>query len=186
MTEANLTPPPCLGSSLHLRTSTLPPLLHHHMHVIDMPNDKYSVILPTYNERRNLPIIIWLLAKTFSEQYAPQQPREARADSVARSIGKSSLSMMLVQMERRTLPNSLPGSTERIISYVIPSTALMSATTTSSRQARTRVSGISWRSDRQLTSSTAYVHGLNFCTGTFAIIMDADFSHHVRLYSGHG
>jgi len=36
--------------------------------VIDMPNDKYSVILPTYNERRNLPIIIWLLAKTFSEQ----------------------------------------------------------------------------------------------------------------------
>lgn len=27
---------------------------------------------------------------------------------------------------------------------------------------------------------TAYVHGLNFCTGTFVIIMDADFSHHVR------
>jgi hypothetical protein len=35
-----------------------------------MPNDKYSVILPTYNERRNLPIIIWLLAKTFAQQYA--------------------------------------------------------------------------------------------------------------------
>jgi len=28
---------------------------------------KYSVILPTYNERKNLPIIIWLLAKTFTE-----------------------------------------------------------------------------------------------------------------------
>ncbi|KAF9068475.1 glycosyltransferase family 2 protein [Rhodocollybia butyracea] len=27
----------------------------------------YSVILPTYNERKNLPIIIWLLAKTFTE-----------------------------------------------------------------------------------------------------------------------
>ena len=27
--------------------------------------------------------------------------------------------------------------------------------------------------------STAYVHGLQFCTGTFVIIMDADFSHHV-------
>ena len=26
---------------------------------------KYSVILPTYNERKNLPIIIWLLAKVF-------------------------------------------------------------------------------------------------------------------------
>ena len=30
---------------------------------------KYSVILPTYNERSNLPIIVWLLAKTFREQY---------------------------------------------------------------------------------------------------------------------
>ncbi|KAI9792807.1 MAG: dolichol-P-mannose synthesis [Peltula sp. TS41687] len=29
--------------------------------------DKYSVILPTYNERRNLPIITWLLARTFTE-----------------------------------------------------------------------------------------------------------------------
>jgi hypothetical protein len=25
------------------------------------------------------------------------------------------------------------------------------------------------------------MHGLNFCTGDFVIIMDADFSHHVRL-----
>ena len=33
------------------------------------PARKYSVILPTYNERKNLPIIVWLLAKTFTEQY---------------------------------------------------------------------------------------------------------------------
>jgi dolichol-phosphate mannosyltransferase len=31
--------------------------------------DKYSVILPTYNERRNLPIITWLLNRTFTEKY---------------------------------------------------------------------------------------------------------------------
>jgi glycosyltransferase involved in cell wall biosynthesis len=31
--------------------------------------DKYSVILPTYNERRNLPIITWLLNRTFTQQY---------------------------------------------------------------------------------------------------------------------
>merc|ERR1712137_990734 len=32
------------------------------------PNtNKYSVLLPTYNERRNLPIITWLLAKTFTD-----------------------------------------------------------------------------------------------------------------------
>ncbi|KAI5287526.1 dolichol-P-mannose synthesis [Ascosphaera aggregata] len=29
--------------------------------------NKYSVILPTYNERENLPIICWLLEKTFRE-----------------------------------------------------------------------------------------------------------------------
>lgn len=30
---------------------------------------------------------------------------------------------------------------------------------------------------------TAYIHGLQFCTGDFVIIMDADFSHHVRCRS---
>ncbi|EJT74208.1 hypothetical protein GGTG_08052 [Gaeumannomyces tritici R3-111a-1] len=30
--------------------------------------DVYSVILPTFNERQNLPIITWLLNKTFTEQ----------------------------------------------------------------------------------------------------------------------
>lgn len=28
---------------------------------------KYSVILPTYNERTNLPLIIWLLVQMFTE-----------------------------------------------------------------------------------------------------------------------
>jgi dolichol-phosphate mannosyltransferase len=31
--------------------------------------NKYSVILPTYNERKNLPIIVWLIQKTFNEKY---------------------------------------------------------------------------------------------------------------------
>jgi dolichol-phosphate mannosyltransferase len=31
--------------------------------------NKYSVLLPTYNERRNLPVITWLLNKTFTEKY---------------------------------------------------------------------------------------------------------------------
>jgi dolichol-phosphate mannosyltransferase len=30
--------------------------------------EKYSVIIPTYNERRNLPIITWLLNRTFTEK----------------------------------------------------------------------------------------------------------------------
>nr|CAG4648151.1 EOG090X0B9X [Moina brachiata]SVE93192.1 EOG090X0B9X [Moina brachiata] len=32
-----------------------------------MGKDKYSVLLPTYNERENLPIITWLLVKSFTE-----------------------------------------------------------------------------------------------------------------------
>jgi len=31
------------------------------------PMNKYSVLLPTYNERENLPIIVWLLVKYFDE-----------------------------------------------------------------------------------------------------------------------
>jgi hypothetical protein len=44
--------------------------------------------------------------------------------------------------------------------------------------------------ERPLTAlSTAYVHGLNFCSGNFVIIMDADFSHHAsssRFYGEPG
>ncbi|RWS06648.1 putative dolichol-phosphate mannosyltransferase-like protein [Dinothrombium tinctorium] len=32
-----------------------------------MAGDKYSILLPTYNERENLPIIIWLLVKYMNE-----------------------------------------------------------------------------------------------------------------------
>jgi len=33
-----------------------------------LTKDKYSILLPTYNERRNLPIITWLLNKTMTEK----------------------------------------------------------------------------------------------------------------------
>ncbi|KAJ1501705.1 dolichol-P-mannose synthesis, partial [Coelomomyces lativittatus] len=31
--------------------------------------DKYSVLLPTYNERKNLPVIVWMLVKVFKENH---------------------------------------------------------------------------------------------------------------------
>lgn len=37
-----------------------------------LSKDKYSVILPTFNERKNLPIITWLLNRTFTEKYVSQ------------------------------------------------------------------------------------------------------------------
>lgn len=40
---------------------------HAVLDIQEMAQNKYTVILPTYNERENLPIITWLLAKTFKE-----------------------------------------------------------------------------------------------------------------------
>lgn len=31
--------------------------------------NKFSVLLPTYNERENLPLVVWLLVRTFRERY---------------------------------------------------------------------------------------------------------------------
>lgn len=30
--------------------------------------NKYSVLLPTYNERQNLPIIVWMLVREFEKK----------------------------------------------------------------------------------------------------------------------
>lgn len=30
--------------------------------------NKYSILLPTYNERENLPIIVWLIVKYMTER----------------------------------------------------------------------------------------------------------------------
>jgi hypothetical protein len=45
------------------------------------PKEKYSILLPTYNERRNLPIITWLLNRTFTEMCViPQSYPRVEAD----------------------------------------------------------------------------------------------------------
>lgn len=36
--------------------------------IIMSKKDKYSILLPTYNESENLPIIIWLLVKYLDER----------------------------------------------------------------------------------------------------------------------
>ncbi|KAI5453005.1 dolichol-P-mannose synthesis [Naganishia albida] len=116
-------------------------------HVIDMSaashksTEKYSVILPTYNERKNLPIIVWLLAKTFEENN--------------------------LDWEIIVVDDASPDGTQDV-----------------ARQ----LAGI-YGEDKvvlrpragKLGLGTAYVHGLNYCTGTFVIIMDADFSHHPKF-----
>ena len=40
---------------------------------------RYSVIVPTYNEKENLPIIIWLLVKHMPAKYAPLSSAHPRS-----------------------------------------------------------------------------------------------------------
>lgn len=47
---------------------------------------KYSVILPTYNERKNLPVIVWLLAKTFNEKCVQSRFSKATNNSWVAAI----------------------------------------------------------------------------------------------------
>lgn len=75
--------------------------------------DKYSVILPTYNERKNLPIIVWLLAKTFTTQQASFTLLCHTADFVVGTTGKLSWWTTRVQMGRKTSQSSWRGYTAK-------------------------------------------------------------------------
>lgn len=103
--------------------------------------DKYSVILPTYQERRNLPVITWLLAKTFNENN--------------------------INWELIIVDDASPDGTQDIAKQLITIYGPEHI------QLRPRAG--------KLGLGTAYVHGLQFVTGNFVIIMDADFSHHPKF-----
>lgn len=103
-----------------------------------MAKNRYSVILPTYNERENLPVITYLLAKTFQQ---------------------NDLDWELVIVD-----DNSPDGTQTIAKQLIQ---LYGA---DHIQLRPRAG--------KLGLGTAYVHALNYVTGNFVIIMDADFSHH--------
>ncbi|THH00327.1 hypothetical protein EW145_g7098 [Phellinidium pouzarii] len=102
---------------------------------------KYSVILPTYNERKNLPVITWLLAKTFEE---------------------NALSWEMIIVDDASPDGTQDVARELVGVYGEDKIIL-----------KPRAG--------KLGLGTAYIHGLNFCTGDFVIIMDADFSHHPKF-----
>jgi len=103
--------------------------------------NKYSIILPTYNERRNLPIITWLLARTFTE---------------------NNLDWELIIVDDAS-PDGTQLIAQQLQKVYTPQRVLL----------KPRAG--------KLGLGTAYVHGLQFCTGNFVIIMDADFSHHPKF-----
>ncbi|KAH0391428.1 dolichol-phosphate mannosyltransferase, partial [Aureobasidium melanogenum] len=103
--------------------------------------NKYSVLLPTYNERRNLPIIAWLLNRTFTE---------------------NNLDWELIIIDDAS-PDGTQDIAEQLIKAYSPERIKL----------KPRAG--------KLGLGTAYVHGLQYVTGNFVIIMDADFSHHPKF-----
>ncbi|ORY92444.1 nucleotide-diphospho-sugar transferase [Leucosporidium creatinivorum] len=105
------------------------------------PSPRYSVILPTYEERRNLPVIIWLLATTFSKHSIDWEiivVDDASPDGT-QEVAKE---LQGVYGENRIILKPRAG---------------------------------------KLGLGSAYIHGLEYCTGDFVVIMDADFSHHPKF-----
>ncbi|KAH6680209.1 family 2 glycosyl transferase [Halenospora varia] len=102
--------------------------------------NKYSVILPTYNERRNLPIIVWLLNESFT---------------------KNKLDFEIVIVDDASPDNTAEVAEQ--LQKVYPGRVILKQRT------------------GKLGLGTAYVHGLQFASGNFVIIMDADFSHHPKF-----
>ncbi|PWN37421.1 uncharacterized protein FA14DRAFT_159486 [Meira miltonrushii] len=101
---------------------------------------KYSVILPTYNERKNLPVILYLLCTTFEQHQ--------------------------IDYEIIIVDDASPDGTQEI--------AKQCAKVWGENHIVLRPRA------GKLGLGTAYVHGLESCTGDFVIIMDADFSHHPK------
>jgi len=102
--------------------------------------DMYSVILPTFNERQNLPIITWLLNRTFTQEN--------------------------LDWELIIVDDGSPDGTQAVAAQLVRAYA-------PHVQLRPRTG--------KLGLGTAYIHGLQFATGNFVIIMDADFSHHPKF-----
>lgn len=118
--------------------------------VIEMPTvgvssasagHKYSVILPTYNERDNLPIIVFLLCRMFLE---------------------NGLNYEIIIVDDNS-PDGTQEIARQLAALYGPEHVVL----------RPRPG--------KLGLGTAYIHGLESCTGDFVIIMDADFSHHPKF-----
>ncbi|KAM0720791.1 hypothetical protein Q7P37_003076 [Cladosporium fusiforme] len=103
--------------------------------------NKYSVLLPTYNERRNLPIIVWLLEQTFKAE---------------------NLDWEVIIVDDGS-PDGTQDVAKQLISAIGPKNVKL------------------YPRAGKLGLGTAYVHGLQYATGNYVIIMDADFSHHPKF-----
>ena len=101
---------------------------------------KYSVILPTYNERDNLPLMISMLNKAFTSAKLPYEVVIVEDNSPDGTL-RVAKELQRIYGEEFILIHSRPG---------------------------------------KMGLGSAYIDGLQLCTGDFIFLMDADMSHHPR------
>ena len=118
---------------------------------------KYSILLPTYNERENLPIILWLINDVMTK---------SDFDYEVIVIGKWTAFEFFCFIFCLVDDGSPDGTLEvaKQIQSIIGDDKII---------LRPRAS--------KLGLGTAYIHGIKHAQGDFVIIMDADFSHHPKF-----
>jgi dolichol-phosphate mannosyltransferase len=111
---------------------------------------KYSIILPTYNEKDNLPICVYLINKAFAELFF-------FFELIIFIRVEECYEIIIVD------DNSPDGTLKvaTILKDVFGDKIVLKPR------------------EKKLGLGTAYKHGLEFSRGEFVIILDSDLSHHV-------
>eukprot|EP00958_Prasinococcus_capsulatus_P028650 scaffold7174_cov269-Prasinococcus_capsulatus_cf.AAC.1 len=154
-----------------------------------MGGDKYSVLLPTYNEADNLPLIVWQLVRTFSEWCATF--REAFAlQTFSPGMQPPEVLLRGEDFEVIIVDDNSPDGTlqiaqelqqhygdDRIVLRPRPGWVHLSSIASAWLLLIAVLLKRTFPLNRKLGLGTAYIHGLKHATGNFIVIMDADLSH---------
>lgn len=132
---------------------------------------KYSVLLPTYNERENLPLIIWLLEKAFREKYVVLLSPNG-------FVGVTRAQLLCLYLSVFLLISSLEYEIV-IVEDNSPDGTLQVALDLQKIYGKDRIVILPRKG--KLGLGSAYRDGLKMATGDYVFLMDADLSHHVRL-----